>query len=67
MLVTRSREDYCNALYSLAQNSEKVASEMPSLAAIVRAKLLATLHAHPLWDVDAQANSFQVRASCHAA
>ncbi len=63
MLVARSRDDYCSVMYNLARNSEIVASESSSLAAIVRAKLLATLHAHPLWDVDAQANAFRVRPS----
>lgn len=54
MLVARSREDYCTIMQNLARNSEKS-------AVIVRSKLLATLRSHPVWDVDAQANTFRVR------
>jgi hypothetical protein len=64
--VARSRDDYCSLMYNLARNSEQVTGETMSSAAAARQKLLATLDSHPVWNVDAQANSFRVTPQ-HAA
>jgi hypothetical protein len=64
ILVARSREDYCSLLLHLARNSEILESKRTSSAAAARQKLLLTQNSHAVWDVEAQANAFQVRPAC---